>query len=122
MAGDLPPSSSDTRFKISGGRLDDQLADRGRSGEGDLVDVGMIGERRARRFAEARHDVDDPVRESPPPAMSSPKRRAERCLFGGFEHDRAAGGERRRQLPRGHHSGKFHGMIWPTTPTGWRSV
>ena len=39
ITGDLPPSSSDTLLQVAGGGLHDQLADLGRAGEGDLVDV-----------------------------------------------------------------------------------
>ena len=34
-------------LQVAGGGLDDQFADLGRSGEGDLVDVGVLGERGA---------------------------------------------------------------------------
>ena len=54
-------------LEVAGGGLDDQLADLGRAGEGDLVDVGMLGQRRAGRLAEAGDDVDDAVRECRPP-------------------------------------------------------
>ena len=40
------------------GGLDDQAADLGRAGEGDLVDARMGRQRRAGRFAQAGNDVD----------------------------------------------------------------
>ena len=44
-----------------------------------------------------------------------------RRLLGGLEHDAVAGGQRGRELPRAIRIGKFHGMIWPTTPSGsWK--
>ena len=51
-------------LQIAGGGLHDQLADFGRAGEGNLVDVRMGGQRRARRLAVARDDVDHAVGES----------------------------------------------------------
>ena len=44
-------------LQIAGGGLQDELADFRRSGEGDLVDIGMRGQRRARRFAISRNDI-----------------------------------------------------------------
>ncbi len=40
ITGDLPPSSSDTRFIESMAVLPISLPDAGRAGEGDLVDAG----------------------------------------------------------------------------------
>src|SRR5262249_23666199 len=48
-------------LQIAGGRLDDQLADLGRAGEGDLIDVRMFGKCGAGRLAKPGHDVDDAV-------------------------------------------------------------
>ena len=47
MFGDLPPSSSEIFFSVAGGAAHDRLADLGAAGEGDLVDVGMLDDRRA---------------------------------------------------------------------------
>ena len=41
-------------LQIAGGCLDDQLADFGRAGEGDLVDIRMLGERGAGGLADSR--------------------------------------------------------------------
>ena len=49
-------------LQISGGGLDDQLADFGRTGERHLIHVRMLGKRRARRLAVAGDDVDHAVR------------------------------------------------------------
>ena len=54
--GDLPPSSSVSRTTFCAAARLDQLADRHRAGERDVVDAGMRGQRRAGLFAEARHD------------------------------------------------------------------
>ena len=61
MLGDLPPSSRLTLLQVARRGLHDQLAHFGRAGEGDLVDVGMRGQRRAGRFAKAGHDIDHAV-------------------------------------------------------------
>ena len=77
----------------------------------------MRGQRRARCLAIARHDVDDTRRH----AGFQPARRAaasERRLLGRLQHDGAARGERRTDLPDVAASGPFHGMMAPTTPTG----
>jgi hypothetical protein len=78
-------------------------------------------ERRAGDLAEARQDVDH-ARGTPASSRSSPSRSArQRGLVGRLEHDGAA----RREGPSFQaaiSSGKFQGMIWPTTPTGSRSV
>ena len=63
----------------------------------------MIGERRARGFAEAGDDVDDAVRNASFRNQFAEAQRRERRLLGGLEHDRAACGERRRKLPGRHH-------------------
>ena len=66
MFGLLPPSSSVTFFRLPVGGLHDQLADLGRAGEGDLVDVVVGGQGGARGLAEAGDDVDHAVRERRP--------------------------------------------------------
>ena len=53
-----------TRFTVSAALLDDDLADRGAAGERNLVDVGMLHQRRAARFAEAGDDVDHAGRQA----------------------------------------------------------
>ena len=54
-------------FQIAGRRVHDQLADFGRAGERDFVDIWMRGKRGAGCFAVAGDDVDDAVRECPLP-------------------------------------------------------
>ena len=104
MTGDLPPSSSVTRFRLPAAAFRISLPTSVEPVNDDLVHVRMLGERRARGLAEAGHDVDHAVREARLPAISSPEpQRRERRLLGRLEHDRAAGRERRRHLPRRHH-------------------
>ena len=83
--------------------LDDQPPDFAGAGEGDLVDAGMGGERGARGLAEAGDDVDHAVGEASLKDELPEAQRRQRRLLGGFEHDRAAGRERGRELPRRHH-------------------
>ena len=63
MLGDLPPSSSVTRFSAAPGHGADLTPDGGGAGEGDLVDVG-VGDERGAGGAVAGEDVDDAGREA----------------------------------------------------------
>ena len=63
----------------------------------------MVGERRAGGLAEAGDDVDDAVGYAGFCKQLAESRRRQRRLLRGLEHDRAARGERRRELPRRHH-------------------
>ena len=94
---------------IAGGRLDDELADLGRSGEGDLVDIRMLGQRRARCLAEAGDDVDHAGGDAGLEDQLAEAQRRERRLLGGLEHDGAARRQGRRQLPGRHHQRKVPG-------------
>ena len=60
MFGDLPPSSSETRFRLPAAACDDQLADLRRAGERDLVDARVGREGGAGRLAVAGDDVETP--------------------------------------------------------------
>jgi len=51
-------------FQVAGCRLENELADLGRSGERDLVDTWMIDESRSGGFPEPGHDVDHTLRKS----------------------------------------------------------
>ena len=84
-----------------GDALGDALADLGRAGEGDLVDVRM-GDQRHPDLARAGDDVDDPGRQVGLAADIGEQERGQRRGRGGLEHDRVAGGERRGDLPGEH--------------------
>ena len=121
MFGDLPPSSSDTFLRLPGRRLHDQLADLGRAGEGDLVDVRVGGQGGA-RLAEAGDDVDHAVGQ-PASATSSARRSADSGVCSaGLSTTVLPVASAGPSFQAAISSGKFHGMIWPTTPTGSRSV
>jgi hypothetical protein len=109
-------------LQVAGRGLDDQLADLGRAGEGDLVDVGMCRQRRAGVSPKPVRMLTTPG--GKPASRSSSARRSagQRRLLGRLQHHRAAGGQRRPSFHAAISSGKFHGMIWPTTPTGSRTV
>ena len=110
-------------LQVAGRGLHDELADFGRAGEGDLVDVRMRGERGAGGFAVAGNDVHDAIGNAGFLNQFAEAERRERSLLGGLQHDRcspsaSAGPSFHAAIS----SGKFHGMIWPTTPTGSRTV
>ena len=73
----------------------------------------MIGERRARGLAIASHDVDDAVGDARFREQFTEAQRRERRLLGRLEHDRAACGERRRELPGRHHEREVPGYDLP---------
>ena len=77
------------------GVLEHALADAGRAGEGDAVDVHVQRERLARRLAEARHDVQHALRKARFHRELRDAKRRERRLLGGLQHDGIAGRERR---------------------------
>ena len=51
-------------LEVAGRGVNDELADFGRSGEGDLVDLVVRGERGAGGFSVAGNDVDDAIGKS----------------------------------------------------------
>jgi hypothetical protein len=66
---------------VSGGRLRDQGAGRGGAGEGDVVDAGVRGQRRAGLGAETGDDVEDALRQPGFRAeFGSPQQRQARVL------------------------------------------
>src|SRR5579864_2512929 len=82
--------------------LDDDLADRGASGESNFVDTGMRDERGARSFTEAIDDVHHAGRQA---NLREPVRGFERGqwgLLGRLENARAAGRKCGREFPCGH--------------------
>ena len=82
-------------------RAADDAADLGRAGEGDLVDVVMPDDGRARR-AVAGDDVDDARRQAHLDADFGEGQRRQRGEFGGLQHHRIARSQRGRDLPRQH--------------------
>ena len=75
----------------AGGGLHDQLADLGAAGEGDLVDVVVLGDGRAGGLAVAGDDVDARRREARFHRELADARGAEqRRLLGGLQHARCS--------------------------------
>ena len=97
---------SDALHGVSG-LLDDDLADGGAAGKGNLVDVGMLDERSAAGLAKAGDDVDDPRRQAAVGEVFGEFKRGERSLLGGLQDAGAACGDGGRELPRSHHQGKI---------------
>jgi hypothetical protein len=91
----------DALYRVSG-LLDDDLADGGAAGEGDLVDVGMLDEWSAAGFSEAGDDVDHARRQTAVGEIVCEFESSKRSLLGGLEDAGAAGGDGRREFPRGH--------------------
>jgi len=92
------------------------------AGEGDLVDVGMADHRRSSGFAVAVEDVDDAVGEAGLQGELGQLDAGDRGLLGQLHDDGVAAGEGGPHFQASIISGKFQGMICPTTPTGCRSV
>ena len=78
-------------------------AGRGRAGERDLVDARVAHEVRADRRSVAGNDVDDAVGNADLVRQLGEPERRQRRLRIRLEHDRAAGRERGRELPRREH-------------------
>ena len=87
-------------LQVAGRGVNDELADFGGSGEGDLVDIVVRGERCAGGFAEPGDDVDDAIREAGFLNEFAEKQRGERRLLGRLEDDGASCGERRDRVSR----------------------
>ena len=114
MFGLLPPSSSVTRFRlVLRGRLHDQVADFGRSGERDFIDIHVARDGRAGRRSVARQHVHHAVREAGFHDQFADAQRGQRRLLGGLHHHCVAGGQRRRQLPRLHQQREIPGNDLP---------
>ena len=101
MLAALPPSSRVTFLSVPATDLRDRPADLGRAGERDLVDVRVL-DQRAAGLAGAGDDVDHARRQVGLLADLGEQQRGQRRGLGRLEHDRVAGGQRRRDLPGQH--------------------
>ena len=86
-------------LEVAGDGLDDLLAGQVRAGERHLVHARVRRQRRAGGLAEAGHDVDHAGRHARLQAQLAQPQRRQRRLLRRLEHDGAAGGERRADLP-----------------------
>ena len=100
-----------------------RAADRRAAGEADRLDPGMLDQRLADLAAAALHDVEHAGRKAD---FAARVRRASRRVTGVTSLGLAT-----TQLPAAsagaifqvnRYSGRFHGLMQPTTPSGWRSV
>jgi hypothetical protein len=105
MFGDLPPSSSDTFFKLSAAAYN-ELANFRRAGECNLVDPGMGRESRTGSFTKAGHNVHDTIRNSRLLDQLPESERRKWSLLGWLQHDSATGGKGRAEFPRRHEQWK----------------
>ena len=80
-------------LEVAGRSPRNQLAHLGGAGEGDLVDVGVVGDGGPRRLAEAGQDVDHAFGKAGLEDQLAEAECGERGLLGGLEHDGAAGRE-----------------------------
>ena len=104
----LAPELERQLLQRAGGRPHDLASGFRTAGERHLVDAWMRHEGRA-GDASAGDDVDDAGRQ---PDLIQRRRQREdgqRSLLGRLEHDRAAGAERRRELPRRQQERKIPG-------------
>jgi hypothetical protein len=122
MLGLLPPSSRLTFFRFPAAALDDEPADLGRTGEGDLVDPFVGREGGAGRLAEPGDNVDHTVGKSGLGHDLGQVEGRQWRLLGRLEDDRFPVARAGPSFQAAMRSGKFHGMIWPTTPIGSRNV
>ena len=108
----LPPSSSVSLFFVPATALGEQFADRCRTGERDLVDVGVIDQRLA-GFARAGDDIDHAVRQLRFLKNFRQMHRGDAGRLGRFEHAGISRRERGREFPRRHQQRKIPGNDLP---------
>ena len=102
MLGDLAAQLQRHLLQVAGRGLNDQLADFGGAGEGDLSTSGCAASAAPAVSPIAGDDVDDAVGNAGF-LDSSPSRSArQRRLLGRLEHDGAARGQSRAELPGRH--------------------
>ena len=85
-------------LEIARCRLDDELADLGRAGEGDLVHIGMFCKRGAGRLSITGDDVHYTVGETGLGDEFAQADRRERSLLCRLQHDGASRRQSGRQL------------------------
>jgi hypothetical protein len=116
MLAALPPSSRVSRLRCRRAALD-RLADRGRAGEGDLVDV-VVGDEAAPVSPAPVTMLTTPGRQVGLLAQLGEQQRGQRGGLGRLEHDRVAAASAGAIFQASISSGKFHGMTCPATPSG----
>ena len=109
-------------LEVAGRALHDSAADAGRAGEGDLVDVGVIDQRVADDAAGPVTTLKTPAGRPASSASSAMRSADSEVSSAGFitmvQPQASAGASFHMPII----SGKFHGTIAATTPTGSRTV
>ena len=95
------------RQRLAGacGRLPDFAPHGGGAGEGDLVDAG-VRHKGGTRCPVTGHDVQHAFRQARLAAEFGEQKGGQRGVFGGFQHDGIAGGQRRGHFPGQHQQRK----------------
>ena len=120
---DLPPSSSVTRLIVAAAPAAIERPTSVEPVNAILRDVGVLDQALPARAPGPDDDVDDALGQARLERELGEAQRGQRRQLGRLEHDRVAGRERRRRASRtAIVSGKFHGVISPTTPSGSRTV
>ena len=123
MLADLPPSSSVTRLIVCAAPAAIERPDLGRAGEGDLVDVGVLDEPLPARSRPGPTTTFTTPSGRPASAASSAKRSAVSGVSSaGFSTTVLPAASAGPSFHEAIVSGKFHGVISATTPTGSRTV
>lgn len=91
-----------------GHRMGDLLADLVRSGEGDLGDIGMPAQRRARIGTIAGDDIEHTRRKQIRGELGDPDD-GQRRILGRLQDQGVAGAERHADLDRGQHQRRVPG-------------
>ena len=121
MLAPLPPSSSCTRLRLPAEASTIRRPTAVEPVKAILLDAGMLGQALAGGVAVAGHDVDDAGREADLGHQLGEAQRATaasaRLGFSTTVLPAASAGPIFQLL---NISGKFHGTIWPTTPSGSR--
>ncbi len=102
MFGDLPPSSSEIFFSVSAAPRMIVLPTSTLPVNAILSTSGCCDDRRAGGVARAGDDVDHAGRQAGVGEAGRQRERGQRRLFRRLQHRRAAGADRRRELPRRH--------------------
>ncbi len=84
----------------------EQATDFRRPRKGDRVDIHVQTERTAGNRAKTRDDIEDPIGNARLASQLGDTQRRKRRLLGGFEHERIARRENRRDLPHRHQQWK----------------
>ena len=117
----LPPISRWTFLNVGRRRLVDDAADVGRAGERDDAHVVVGRQRRADLGAVAGDQVDDALRDAGLLEDLDEVQRRQRRLRAGLNTTVLPQTSAGMIFHDGIAIGKFHGVMIPQTPSGWRT-